>query len=91
MRKNIARKGRKAKGGKGGQMPTPFNKNAQQCTATSKRSRKRCQNPAVKGWRVCRMHGAGGGRPRERIIKEKWYVRDGRLHHRIEIEQLRKK
>jgi hypothetical protein len=45
----------------------------------------------VNGWRVCRMHGAGGGRPRERIIKEEWYVRDGRLYHRIEIEQLRKK
>lgn len=20
-----------------------------------------CKNPAVRGWRVCRMHGAGGG------------------------------
>lgn len=31
------------------------------CTARSKRSGLLCKNPAVKGWRVCRMHGAGGG------------------------------
>lgn len=34
------------------------------CTATSKRSRQRCQGPAVTGWTVCRFHGAGGGAPR---------------------------
>ncbi len=33
------------------------------CTATSKRSGKRCRAPAVRGWSVCRMHGAGGGAP----------------------------
>lgn len=33
------------------------------CIAKSKRSQKRCKNPAVYGWRVCRMHGAGAGRP----------------------------
>ena len=27
------------------------------CTATSKRSRERCKNPAVKGRTVCRLHG----------------------------------
>lgn len=31
------------------------------CTARSKRSSFLCKNPAVRGWRVCRMHGAGGG------------------------------
>lgn len=31
------------------------------CTAMSKRSRLRCKAPAVRGWRVCRMHGARGG------------------------------
>ena len=31
------------------------------CTALSKRSGFLCKNPAVRGWRVCRMHGAGGG------------------------------
>ena len=32
--------------------------NAPGCTARSKRSGQRCRAPAVKGWRVCRMHGA---------------------------------
>ena len=31
------------------------------CTALSKRSGFQCKNPAVCGWRACRMHGAGGG------------------------------
>ncbi|WP_353428896.1 hypothetical protein [Paracoccus denitrificans] len=31
------------------------------CTAMSKRSGVRCCNPAVKGWTVCRMHGARSG------------------------------
>jgi len=34
---------------------------APRCTATSKRSGHPCRAPAVRGWRVCRMHGAGGG------------------------------
>lgn len=34
---------------------------APRCAATSKRSGQRCNGPAVKGWRVCRMHGAGRG------------------------------
>ena len=34
---------------------------APRCTATSKRSGLPCGAPAVRGWRVCRMHGAGGG------------------------------
>ena len=34
---------------------------APRCTATSKRSGQPCKAPAVKGWNVCRMHGAGGG------------------------------
>jgi len=36
----------------------PF-EDAKQCTATAKSTGERCQNPAVKGWDVCRMHGAG--------------------------------
>jgi hypothetical protein len=36
---------------------------APRCTALSKRSGFLCKNPAVKGWHVCRMHGAGGGAP----------------------------
>ena len=34
------------------------------CTALSKRTGKPCRNPAVKGWSVCRMHGARGGAPK---------------------------
>jgi hypothetical protein len=34
---------------------------APRCTAHSKRSGVLCKNPAVRGWAVCRMHGAGGG------------------------------
>jgi hypothetical protein len=34
------------------------------CTAMSKRTRKPCQAPAVRGWAVCRSHGARGGAPK---------------------------
>ena len=34
---------------------------APKCTATSKRTGGSCKAPAVKGWTVCRMHGARGG------------------------------
>ena len=34
------------------------------CTAMSKRTRLRCQAPAVTGWTVCRFHGARGGGPK---------------------------
>ena len=36
---------------------------APRCMAMAKTTRFRCQGPAVKGWSVCRMHGAGGGAP----------------------------
>jgi hypothetical protein len=36
---------------------------APRCTAHSKRSGQPCRAPAVRGHRVCRMHGAGGGAP----------------------------
>jgi len=42
-----------------------------QCKAKSKRSGKRCQNPAVKGYEVCRVHGANpknpGGAPKKNL------------------------
>lgn len=34
---------------------------APRCTAHSKRTGEPCNAPAVKGWSVCRFHGAGGG------------------------------
>ena len=39
-------------------------RDAPRCRATSKRSRLPCKAPAVRGWRVCRFHGAGGGQPK---------------------------
>jgi hypothetical protein len=36
---------------------------ALRCQAKSKRSGLRCKSPAVRGYRVCRMHGARGGAP----------------------------
>lgn len=36
---------------------------AKRCSAHSKRTGAPCGSPAVKGWNVCRMHGAGGGAP----------------------------
>jgi hypothetical protein len=36
---------------------------APRCGAKSKRSGERCRGPAVRGKRVCRMHGARGGAP----------------------------
>jgi hypothetical protein len=38
--------------------------NVPRCTAMSKRTRKPCQAPAVRGWSVCRSHGARGGAPK---------------------------
>lgn len=36
---------------------------AKRCKAHSKRTGEPCGAPAVSGWAVCRMHGAGGGAP----------------------------
>lgn len=36
---------------------------APRCKARSKRTGKPCRAPAVRGYRVCRMHGARGGAP----------------------------
>ena len=37
---------------------------APRCGARSKRTKMPCQAPAVRGYRVCRFHGARGGAPR---------------------------
>jgi len=39
---------------------------APRCTATAKRTGARCKGPAVAGWAVCRMHGAGAGIRKDR-------------------------
>ena len=36
---------------------------APRCTARAKGTGAQCKGPAVTGWRVCRVHGAGGGHP----------------------------
>lgn len=43
--------------------PTERLRDAPRCKATAKRTGERCKCPAVRGWRVCRVHGAGGGQP----------------------------
>lgn len=37
--------------------------NAPRCTVRAKTTGNRCKAPARRGWKVCRMHGAGGGEP----------------------------
>jgi hypothetical protein len=37
----------------------PLNKDQKRCSATAKNTGEQCQNPAVEGWDVCRVHGAG--------------------------------
>jgi hypothetical protein len=50
----------------------PFQKSPR-CKAKSKRTRKHCMAPAIKGWKVCRFHGAHGGAPKGE--------RNGRYRH----------
>jgi len=50
----------------------PFQKSPR-CKATSKRTGEPCMAPAVKGWAVCRLHGAYGGAPKGE--------RNGRFRH----------
>ena len=45
----------------------PLKNIVKQCKATSKLSGERCKNPAVKGYDVCRMHGARGGAPKKNL------------------------
>jgi hypothetical protein len=40
---------------------------APKCTAHSKRTGEPCQAPAVTGWRVGRLLGAGGGHPAGKV------------------------
>ena len=44
--------------------PTQRLRDAPRCSATAKSTGQGCKAPAVRGWRVCRVHGAGGGAPR---------------------------
>lgn len=46
---------------KGDTNPMQAANSASRCSAKSKRSGQPCKNPSVRGWTVCRMHGARGG------------------------------
>jgi hypothetical protein len=48
---------------KSGTNPMHRAHSALRCHATAKTTGNRCKSPAVRGWLVCRMHGAGGGAP----------------------------
>jgi hypothetical protein len=76
----------------------PF-QNAPRCSATSKRTRKPCQAPAVRGFAVCRFHGARSGAPKGRAngafrhglytqeaIQERHTVRDLLLESRKSLQ-----
>jgi hypothetical protein len=55
----------------------------------TKRSGKQCQSPAVRGYSVCRMHGAGGGAPRgnRNALKHRAHTAEARALNR-EIQAL---
>ncbi len=71
--------------------PLPMHRSPR-CTATSKRTRKRCRAPAVNGWTVCRYHGAGGGAPkgkRNGNYKHGLYTKEAIEEHRALSSLLR--
>jgi hypothetical protein len=53
---------------------------APRCTARSKRTGKLCRAPAVRGWQVCRMHGARGGAPEGK--------RNGNYRHGVRSKEM---
>lgn len=56
------------------------------CGAKSKRTGKPCRAPAVRGWTVCRMHGAGGGAKPGREHPN--WKHGGRTHEAIELRKM---
>jgi hypothetical protein len=57
---------------------------APRCTAKSKRTGQRCKAPAVRGWKVCRFHGARGGAPKGKA-NGAW--RHGRYSEKAKVER----
>ncbi len=70
--------------------PSPMNR-APRCRAISKRSRKPCRAPAVRG-NVCRMHGAGGGAPEgnSNALKNGLYTAEAIKEQRAVVELIRR-
>lgn len=56
------------------------------CTAHSKRTGLPCCNPAVRGWKVCRMHGARGGQGPGSLNPA--YKHGGRTTENVELRRL---
>ena len=59
---------------------------APRCSATSKRTRERCNAPAVRGWTVCRFHGARGGAPKDKAngaYKHGFYTQEAQAERRV--------
>src|SRR5271166_1662506 len=62
------------------------------CSATSKWTRERCKAPAVRGWTVCRFHGAGGGAPKNKAngaYKHGLYTQEAKAECRLLSDLLR--
>src|SRR5262249_10238959 len=58
----------------------------------SKRTRERCKAPAVRGWTVCRFHGAHGGAPKGKAngaYKHGLYTAEARVERRLLADLLR--
>lgn len=65
---------------------------APRCTATSKRTGQRCQSPAMRGWTVCRHHGARGGGPsgpRNGNYKHGQYTKQAEAERRVTRDLIR--
>ena len=59
-----------------------------QCTATSKRSQKQCQSPAMFGKRVCRIHGGKSTGPK--TAEGRARIAAAHTVHGFETRQLRR-
>jgi hypothetical protein len=61
-------------------------------SAKSKRSRSKCRAPAVRGWTVCRFHGARGGAPKGKANgnwKHGRYTVEARTFHGVCVALMR--
>jgi hypothetical protein len=66
---------------------------AARCSATSKRTKERCRAPAMRGWTVCRFHGARGGAPKGRAngsYKHGQQTQEARAERRLVSDLLRR-
>ena len=62
---------------------------APRCRAKSKRTGLPCRNPAMRGWSVCRMHGARGG-ARSGSANQNW-KHGGRSSEAVALRKLANK